>query len=226
MINQKVTVVIPAFNEERTIKDIIERCKPYCDEVVIALAKKSTDNTRKIAEEMGLRIIVDHGKGKGDGMRSAIDKIKEGIIVFIDADGSHIPSDIPVLVEPIKNKEADMVIGSRFIGGSEELHGDFGKFMRMFFSMCISQIMNWRFRASIQDAQNGFRAIDAKVANNLGLTSKHTEIETEMCMKCFKKKYRIKEVPSMELKRKFGDSNIKLYKHGWSFAWAVLKNLF
>jgi len=225
-MNKKITVVIPAFNEERTIKDMIDKCRPFCDEMVIALAKKSSDSTKDIAKSLGLKIIVDNGKGKGDGMRCAINQIKEGIIVFIDADGSHIPSDIPTIVGPIKDNEADMVIGSRFLGGSEELHGDFGKFIRMFFSMCIAQIMNWRFNASIQDTQNGFRAIDARVANDLGLTSKHTEIETEMCMKCLKKKYRIKEVPSKELKRQFGKSNIRLTKHGWSYAWTVFKNLF
>ena len=164
--------------------------------------------------------------GKGDGMRCAIGIIKDGIIVFIDSDGSHIPSDIPKLVKPIIQGKADMVIGSRFLGGSEELHGDFDKFLRMFFGMCIAQIINWRFNTAIMDTQNGFRTIKAEVAKKLSLTSKHTEIETEMCMKCYKKGFRILEVPSMELKRKFGESNITLTKHGFKYAWTVFKNLF
>jgi glycosyltransferase involved in cell wall biosynthesis len=222
---QKVTAVIPAFNEEKTIGKVIAEAKPFCDDIIVALAKKSSDRTAKIAAAMGARVIKDNGGGKGDGMLCAIREIADGIIVFIDADGSHIPSDIPKLVKPIKAGNADLVIGSRFLGGSEELHGDFSKFLRMFFSMCITQIINWRFKKAVGDSQNGFRAITAKAAKNLQLRSKHTEIETEMVMRCFKKGYRVFEVPSLELKRTFGKSNISLARHSWRYAWAVFRNL-
>lgn len=225
-MKQKITVVIPAFNEEKTIKKVVTEAKPFCDAIIVALAKKSRDKTGKIAQSLGAGIIRDNGKGKGDGMRCAINEIKDGIVVFIDADGSHVPEDIPKILGPIRRGKADMVIGSRYLGGSEELHGDFDKFLRMFFSMCIAQIMNLRFRASIMDTQNGFRAIKANVAKELNLTSNHTEIETEMCMKCLKKGFKIVEVPSRELKRKFGKSNISLTKDGFKYMWAVIKNLF
>ena len=223
---QKVTAVIPVFNEEKTIKKVIEKTKPFCDELLIVIAKKSNDKTKKIISSIGAKYFIDQGFGKGNGMRLAISKINDGIIVFIDADGSHIPKDIPKLVDPILQGKADMVIASRLLGGSEELHGDFNKSLRMFFSICIAQIINWRFRSSIMDTQNGFRAIDAKAAKKLDLKSKHTEIETEMCMKCYKKGFKILEVPSIELKRKFGKSNISLTKHGFRYAWTVFKNLF
>jgi len=134
--------------------------------------------------------------------------------------------DIPTILDPIRSGKADMVIGSRYLGGSEELHGDFNKFLRMLFSMCIAQIMNWRFKTSVMDTQNGFRAIKADVIKKLKLTSNHTEIETEMCMKCCKKGFKIVEVPSRELKRKFGKSNISLTRDGFKYIWAVIKNLF
>tara|TARA_Y100000310_G_C20696421_1_gene826058 strand:- start:4851 stop:5537 length:687 start_codon:yes stop_codon:yes gene_type:complete len=223
---QKVTVVVPAFNEEKTIKNIIEGVKPFCGTVLVVLAKKSRDKTKEIARSLGVKIIRDHGKGKGDGMRCAINRIKEGVIVFVDADGSHIIKDIPKVVKPIMENKADMVIASRFLGGSEELHGNFSKFLRMFFSMCIAQIINWRFKTEIMDTQNGFRAIKADVAKKLNLTSKHAEIETEMCMKCYKKGFRILEIPSMELSRKYGESSISLWKHGWMYIRAVFRNIF
>ena len=223
---QKLTAVIPVFNEEKTIKKVIESVRPFCDEVLVAIAKKSSDRTREIVSSMRAEYIIDQGFGKGNGMRLAISKINSGIIVFIDADGSHIPKDIPKLVDPILQGKAKMVIASRFLGGSEELHGDLNKSLRMFFSICIAQIINWRFRSSIMDTQNGFRAIDATVAKKLNLKSNHTEIETEMVMKCLKNKYEILEVPSMELKRKFGESNIRLCRHGWRYLWIVMRNLF
>jgi|TARA_Y100000034_G_C6910285_1_gene424299 dolichol-phosphate mannosyltransferase len=226
MKKEKTIVVIPAYNEERTIKDIIKSVTPYCDDVLVVIAKKSTDDTQKIVESMKINYIIDNGIGKGEGMRCAIDHIENGILVFFDADGSHIPKDIPLVVEPIKEGKADMVIASRFLGGSEELHGDFDKYLRMIAAMTIAQLINWRFKTAIMDTQNGFRAIEAKKAKSLNLKSEHTEVETEMCIKCFKKGYKILEVPSMELGRRHGDSSIVLWKHGWKYAYITFKNLF
>jgi len=222
---QKVTVVIPAFNEEKTIRSVIKSVKPYCDDIIVVIAKKSSDKTRDIVASMNVKWFVDQGFGKGNGMRLAISKINEGVIVFIDADDSHISKDIPKLVKPVLEGKAGMVIGSRFLGGSEELYGDFNKSLRMFFSICIAQVINWRFSTAIMDTQNGFRAISAKIAKKLNLKSNHTEIETEMVMKCSKKKYRILEVPSKELMRKYGKSNIVLGRDGWRYLWTVLRNL-
>jgi len=224
-MKDKVTVVIPAFNEEKTIAGIIRGVIQYCDEILLVSAKRCTDNTRKIAKSLGANVVIDSGKGKGDGMRLAIRIIKGGIILFIDADGSHIPKDMPKIMKPLKEGKADMVIGSRLLGGSMELHGTFNKFLRMFFSMCINQIINWRFNVKISDSQNGFRAIKANVAKDLKLVSNKFDIETEMCMKCLKKGYRILEVPSMELKRKYGKSGISLLRLGWIYLYRVLINL-
>jgi len=74
--------------------------------------------------------------------------------------------------------------------------------------------MNWRFGASIMDTQNGFGAIKSGVARKLELSSGHTETETEMCVKCFRKGCRILEVPSGELKRKHGSSKLSIWRHG------------
>jgi dolichol-phosphate mannosyltransferase len=223
---EKIYVVISAFNEEKTIADIIIRVKKISDNIIITLAKKSVDSTKIIAESLGAKIIRDSGKGKGEGMRRACADIGEGIIVFIDADGSHIPEDTPGLIQPINEGRADMVIGSRFLGGSEELGGSIGNFLRKFFSLCINCIIELRFGSYITDTQNGFRAIRAPVLQELKLTSSHTEIETEMCMKCLKLNYRILEVPTLELKRKFGKSYINLTRDGWRYVWIITKNLF
>jgi dolichol-phosphate hexosyltransferase len=224
-MEKNITIIIPAYHEEKLIKDIILRSKKFSKNIIVALAKRSKDNTEKIALSTGVKVIRDGGAGKGDGMKTAARHVKDGIIVFIDADGSHIPEDIPKIVKPIMEDRADMVIASRFLGGSEELHGDFNKFLRMFFSMCIAQFINWRFRTSIMDTQNGFRAIKTKTFKKLKIISKHTEIETEMVMKCFKKNKRILEVPSRELKRKYGVSNLSLRKHGLRHFYTVIRNL-
>ena len=92
-------------------------------------------------------------------MRRAIPHIRRRSTVFLDADGSHDPEDIPLLVEPIVEDAADHVTASRLSGGSSELHGGFDEFFRLAGSSFITACINWRFGVRLSDSQNGFRAI-------------------------------------------------------------------
>ncbi|OGW45685.1 MAG: hypothetical protein A2Y66_00880 [Nitrospirae bacterium RBG_13_41_22] len=222
---QKVTVIIPTFNEEKTIEQIIRKVRPYADEVLVAGARKSTDRTIEIAKRLGAATVIDDGRGKGSGMRFGARKSKGDIIVFIDADGSHIPRDIPKLVRPIKQGRADLVVASRMLGGSEELHTKISEIVRMNLGLMINLVINYRFGQSISDSQNGFRAIRRKVFLDLDTKATKFNIETEISMKCAKMGYKILEIPSRELRRKHGKSGIKLWKTGWYYMGTIIKNI-
>jgi glycosyltransferase involved in cell wall biosynthesis len=224
-MNHQVTVIIPTFNEEKTIERIIRQVNPYADEVLVAGARKSTDRTIEIAKKMGAVTVVDDGKGKGSGMRFGARKAKGDIIVFIDADGSHIPKDIPKLVKPIKQGKADIVVASRMLGGSEELHTKISEIIRMNLGLMINLIINYRFGQCISDSQNGFRAIRKNTFLDLDTKATKFNIETEISMKCAKMGYRIMEIPSRELRRKHGKSGIKLWKTGWYYIGTIIKNI-
>ncbi len=221
----KITVVIPAMNEEKTIGEIIKRCQSSADEIIV-VDGHSTDKTREIAEQLGSKIILDHKKGKGEAMRSSIPHINGEITVFLDADGSHDPNDIARLIEPILKDEADHVTGSRLTGGSSELHGGFDECFRLMGSSFITACINWRYKVRLSDSQNGFRAIKTPVLKALDLKENKTTIEQEMIMKTLKKGYRITEVPTHEYKRKHGDSHIKLWKHSLRYIYSLIKYLF
>lgn len=220
----KVTIVIPAKNEEHTIQEVIEGVRPYGDEILV-VDGHSTDDTRKIALDLGARVELDHGRGKGDGIRTAIEKAKGDVLVFIDADGSHEPSDIPKLLGPILRGEADLVIGSRGRGGSDEAYGTITDFIRNTGGHVILLAINYRFGVRLTDSQNGFRAIKAEVAKRLDLREDLTTIEQEMLMKCLKLGYRVADVPSHEYRRKHGDSRIVLWKVSHVYLWSLLRNL-
>src|SRR5213079_3356391 len=113
----------------------------------------------------------------------AIERVTSDLIVFIDADGSHDPDDIPQLVAPIVEGRADHVSGSRLIGGSSELHGGFDEFFRLMGSSLITACINRRFGVRLSESQNGFRAIRSDVVRDLGLTERWTTIEQEMIIK-------------------------------------------
>jgi glycosyltransferase involved in cell wall biosynthesis len=220
-----VSGVIMTRNEEGNIADIIRSTKPFVDDVVV-VDGHSTDRTREIAAAEGASVILDNGRGKGDGIRTAIKKIDSDILVFIDADGSHDPQDIPKMVAPIREGRADMVVGSRGRGGSDELHGDIQKLLRMIGSDIILIAINYRWKTHLTDSQNGFRAVRTQAARTLNLKENITTIEQEMTMKFLKKGYRIDEIPAHEYARRHGQSSIRLSKVWFRYIWSAVKNLF
>lgn len=221
----RVSVIIPTLNEEHTLREVITGCRPYADELLV-VDGHSTDNTRTVAEAEQVRVVLDNGKGKGAALRHAVQCVSGDIIVFIDADGSHDPRDIPALVEPILSGRADHVSGSRLIGGSSELHGGFDECFRLMGSSFITACINWRFKQRLSESQNGFRAIRRDVFLQLGLRENITTIEQEMIMRTLKKGFRMAEVPSHEHTRKMGYSKISIRRVCFRYVYTLVKYLF
>lgn len=224
MSTSKITVVVPARDEEGLIGEIVDSVRPYAGEVLV-VDGHSRDRTREIALEHGARVILDRGKGKGDALRLALDEAAGDIVVFIDADGSHEPKDIPAMVAPILAGQADMVVGSRGKGGSDELHGTLEQLIRYVGSQLIMLGINYRWNVRLTDSQNGFRAIRRDVGRKLGLTSNLTTIEQEMLMKALKNGYRVSEIPSHEYERKWGTSKVVVWKLWFSYVWSFFRNI-
>ncbi|MBN1700027.1 MAG: glycosyltransferase family 2 protein [Spirochaetales bacterium] len=222
----RLCVVIPAKDEEQSIGEIVRACKKFTNKVIV-VDGNSQDKTRDIAASCGAKVVLDPGKGKGSGIRASIDHVDdEDIVVFIDADGSHDPEDIPRLVKPIQEGKADHVTGSRLIGGSSELHGGFDEFMRLTGSSFITFCINSKFKVQLSDSQNGFRAIRGAVLRDLGLESNTTTIEQEMIIKTLKKNYIMGEVPTHEHRRKYGESHIKMSKAFFPYIYSFIKHLY
>jgi glycosyltransferase involved in cell wall biosynthesis len=219
-----VTVVIPTKNEEGLIGEIIDSVRPYGE--VLVIDGRSTDRTREEAQSHGARVVLDGGKGKGQAIRQALGETGTDIVVFIDADGSHDPKDIPALVAPIAAGKADLVIGSRGKGGSDELHGTFGQFIRYVGSQLIMLAINYRWGVRLSDSQNGFRAIRRDVGLALDLKSNLTTIEQEMLMRALKRGYRVDEIASHEYERRWGTSKVVVWKLWWAYIWSFWRNIF
>jgi dolichol-phosphate mannosyltransferase len=225
-MKKATTVVIPALNEALTIGEIIEGCFDHTDDILV-VDGHSTDDTAQIARRMGTRVISDdRRRGKGNAIRSALSHLRREITVFIDADGSHIPGDIPRLVAPILEGRADHVSASRLLGGSSELHGGFDECIRLMGSSFITACINHRFKVRLSESQNGFRAIRTGVLKDLGLVENITTIEQEMIIKTLKRGYRMAEVPSHELARKAGYSKIKVQRVAVRYVYTLLKYLY
>jgi dolichol-phosphate mannosyltransferase len=219
-----VTVVIPTKNEEGAIAEILDAVRPYANEILV-IDGHSTDGTREIAAARNARVLLDAGRGKGEALRRSFSAASHEILVFIDADGSHDPHDIPKLLAPIRRNEAEMVIGSRTRGGSDELHGTAEQLLRYVGSQLIMLAINYRFGVRLTDSQNGFRAIRKDVAAALGARANLTTIEQEMLMRALKRGCRVVEVPTHEFERKCGVSKVSVWRLWLAYLWSLFRNI-
>jgi dolichol-phosphate mannosyltransferase len=214
----KVIVVIPALNEELTIKqtiDEIRSCKLPTDAASVldvsiwVIDGGSIDATRDICYAQKVKTMIQKGKGKGNAMREAIENLKSevaDIVVFMDGDATYCPSDLGRLISPLLNNEADMVVGSRFLGSKEK--GSMSVF-NIVGNKIFNKTINFSMNSSITDSLSGFRALSAKVLKQLILFSDAFEIEVEITVEALSKGYRVMEVP-IDYKSRKMQSNTKL----------------
>lgn len=205
----EVTVVIPARNEAATIAAVVRECRVHAAQVIV-IDGDSGDDTAARAQAAGARVLRDQARGKGAALRQATAEVTTAYVVFVDADGSHDPIDIPRLIAPLRAGVADHVGGSRLLGGSDELHGGGDEFLRLAGSAFITYLINRRFHVRLSDSQNGFRALRTDLFRSLPLKSRHTTIEMEMIMASLSLGARVVEVPTHERARAAGYSKISL----------------
>lgn len=220
----RISVVIVARNEAQNLPWVLERLTWFSGDRLL-VDGHSTDGTAAIARDAGWRVVVDDGTGKGDALRRGALEARGDIVVFIDADGSHDAADIPRLVAPILRAEADLVLGSRMRGGSDELFASVRELVRMFGSAIITIAINYRFGLRLTDYQNGFRAIRRDVMNTLGTREQIFTIEQEMAIKAIRAGHRVTEVPTHEYRRRAGQSHIVVWRVSWRYVWCLLRNL-
>ena len=221
-----ITLILPTKNEAEGIASIIDGSRKFADEIIV-VDGHSTDGTILEAEKAGAdKVFLDEGTGKGNAYQCGVRAATHEIIVFMDADGSHDPSIIPLLVAPIIAGQADFVVGSRIKGGSDELHGDVDNFLRAVGSGIITTAINLRFKSSITDALNGYRAIRKSVFRQLELNCSDFDIEQHMICRALGKKFRLVEVPAHEYRRKWGRSKLPTFKKAHLFLWRLCRDLF
>jgi dolichol-phosphate mannosyltransferase len=216
----KVSVAVMTRNEEANVADVVRAVMPHADETLV-IDGHSTDRTREIAESLGASVHLDGGRG----IRTAMKLASGDALVFIDADGSHDPEDIPALVAPILAGKADLVIGSRWTGGSDELGGDISKLIRSTGSSIITIAINYRWGVRLTDSQNGFRAISRRAIETIRLREDIFTIEQEMIMRCLRAGLKVTEVPAHEFRRRSGSSQIVVWKVAHRYVWCLIKNL-
>ncbi len=209
---KKIAVLIPCYNEETTIGDVVGEFRSQLpDAEIYVYDNNSTDNTKNVASDAGAIVRSETRQGKGNVVSSMFGEIEADIYVMVDGDGTYPSDRVQDLIAPILSDEADMVCGSRLHQKSES------NFKRLNYwgNKLFLYVLNSLFHVQITDILSGYRAFNRRVVKNIPILSRGFDIETELTLKVIERNYRIVEIPVNLTPRPEGStSKIKIVSDG------------
>ena len=223
-----LSVVIPVYNEAGNIKEIIKRvqAQQLANEIVV-VDDGSTDGTRDLLKDLDgrdkLRIILhERNRGKGaavvTGMRAALGDI----LLIQDADLEYDPRDYPQLLQPILEDIADVVYGSRFLGGPRRV----AMFWHMVANKLLTVMTNILYNTILTDMETGYKVFRRQVIEGMTIKARRFDFEPEVTAKVLKRRYRIFEVPITFNPRDYSQGKKIKLKDAFSAVWTLLKYRF
>ena len=205
-----LSVIIPVYNEELTISNIIDRLEAILQQTglkneIIVVDDHSYDKSLQQADKSNIKLYtLKQHLGKGYALRAGFAEAKGDLIVTIDSDGSHRPEELPEVLAPLLQDQADLVIGSRYLNHKRVASRRLNAFGVQLFNYLIRLLTG----IVVTDSQSGYRAMKLEVLKSQKLKSGEYEIESEMLVKTAKKKFRITEVPISFEQRTYGRSGV------------------
>lgn len=221
----KLSIIIPVYNERETLRILISKVEAvdYAKEIIL-IDDYSTDGTRDILKEYENKedfqvLYHDRNKGKGAALRTGFSKIRGDIIIIQDADLEYNPSDYGILLEPILDGRADVVYGSRFLGGTHRVllfwHTVGNKF--------LTTLSNMFTNLNLTDMETGYKVFTRKVNDSLTFKCNRFGFEPEFTAKVAKNRFRIYEVPISYSGRDYSEGKKITWKDGFAAIWYIFK---
>ena len=221
-------MIIPVYNEIATIKIVLERVLATGLATEILLVDDgSTDGTRDLLigldGHQGIRVILHpKNRGKGAAVRTGISAATGNVVLIQDADLEYDPCDFPALLKPIQEGKADVVYGSRFMGGPHRV--------TMFWHLLANQLLtlttNLLYNSILSDMETGYKVFRREVLENIKLRANRFDFEPEFTAKILKQKARIFEVPISFNPRDYADGKKIKFLDAFAALWALIKYRF
>jgi glycosyltransferase involved in cell wall biosynthesis len=217
----RISFLIPAYDEEKTIGEVLDRIAGLeLDAQVVVVDDGSTDRTAAIAEEKGALVIRQPNRGKGAAIRAAIPHADGDVAVIQDADMEYDPADVPALIEPIERGVADVVFGSRLSGGRPQRAY---LFWHLAGNRFLSLLTNILFNTTLSDMETGYKAFRIDVLRSLDLREDSFGIEPEITGQVCKRKLRIYELPISYYGRTYDEGKKITWRDGFRAIWVLLR---
>lgn len=223
----KISVVIPVYNEQGTIREIVERVNAVpMDKEIIVVDDYSTDGTPaelKKLEAEGLIRLFRHevNQGKGAACRTGISKVEGDVVIIQDADLEYDPSDYPVLLGPIEKGQTKVVYGSRFLGPHKAMY-----FWHSIGNKLLTLVTNVLYDTTLTDMETCYKVFTLDIARKLKLKSNRWGFDPEITAKMLKMGNRIYEVPISYNGREFDEGKKISWKDGFNIIWVLVKYRF
>ena len=221
----KISIVIPVFNESKTICDVITRVEEAInDKEIIIVDDNSTDGTRDLLinyeEKKDFKVIYQSkNKGKGAALRAGFEVAKGEIIIVQDADLEYNPKDYPILLEPILDNRADVVYGSRFLGGPHRVLF----FWHYLGNLFLTTLSNMFTNINLSDMETGYKVFRRKILESITLKCDRFGFEPEFTSKVARKKFIIYEVPISYSGRDYSQGKKINWKDGVAALWFIFR---
>lgn len=219
-----ISVVIPVFNEELTIGNVIERLSLVMQKYgfkyeIIVVDDFSADRSLAFSKKLDAKVYsLKTHMGKGYALRAGFAKAKGEIITTIDSDGSHRPEELPRLLTPILQNKSDLVIGSRYLSKTPVAARRLNAAGVQLFNFLVKLLT----RTNVSDSQSGYRVMKNNVLQNMHLRSSGYEIESEMLVKTARHGFMVKEVPISFEQRTYGTSRLDPMVDGLKILLSIL----
>ena len=222
----KLSIIIPCYNEQKTISFILDKVrnlKDY-DKEIIVVDDCSTDGTKEILKKLENSIEIkilynDKNRGKGYCIKKGIDSSTGSVLIIQDADLEYDPNDIPKLINPIKDGNADVVYGSRFIGSEEKRvlfywHSLGNKF--------LTTLSNMFTNLNLTDMECCYKAFKSKIIKDINLKENRFGFEPEITAKISKKDIQIYEVGIKYFGRKYSEGKKITWVDGFRAIYCII----
>ncbi len=196
----KTAVILPAYNEELTLKDtILSFHKELPEALIVIVDNNSKDKTSQIAndtfKEYGIngKLIFENRQGKANAVRAAFNQIDADIYIMSDADMTYPASEAHKLIEQVEKYNYDMVVGDRHTSGAYEKENK--RALHNFGNNLVKNIVNKLFKSNLSDIMSGYRVFSRKFIKNYPILVEGFELETDMTLHALDKRFQIKEIP-------------------------------
>ena len=220
-----VSFLIPAFNEARTIAEVIDRVSqlPF-EKQLIVIDDGSTDETPAILERLSegrddLVVIRQENRGKGAAIRAGIPRIEGEIVVIQDADMEYDPAEVPSLIDPIVQGHADVVYGSRLAGGRPQRAYLFWHLVGNRFLSLLTGVL---YNTTISDMETGYKAFRSEILRSLDLRQDDFAIEPEITSKICLRNLRVYELPISYYGRTYDEGKKITWRDGFKAVWVLV----
>jgi glycosyltransferase involved in cell wall biosynthesis len=221
----KLSIVIPIYNERETLETLIAKVNAVdYDKEILLIDDFSTDGTREILKKYenkeGFQVLYhNRNQGKGAALRTGFSNVNGDIIIIQDADLEYNPADYGTLIEPIMDGRADVVYGSRFLGGPHRVLF----FWHSIGNMVLTTFSNMLTNVNLTDMETGYKVFTKKVNDTLTFKCDRFGFEPEFTAKVAKNNFRIFEVPISYNGRDYSEGKKITWKDGVAAIWYIIK---